>query len=190
MIICRRNKKKTQVSFTSGQKLPLRHNVNKLGSTASKISSAHVHAQNLNNLIVATPRERNNSSDINIVENRPVTNSQCLSFNAATINCESANNKTLDLTDYISEQDIDVCCLTETWMTENDPVTAGDLCPPGYKLRSIPRKDRRGGGVAVILKQPLSLKASQCCPVDSLQSFEHLNTVPAFFILNAPSQSI
>ena len=32
-------------------------------------------------------------------------------------------------------------------MTENDPVTAGELCPPGYKLKYLSsRKDRRGGG--------------------------------------------
>ena len=127
-------------------------------------------------MIVVTSREQNNSKDLIALQNWQ-SNSQCLSFNAATINCESANNKTLDLTDYISEQDIDVCCLTETWMTENDPVTAGELCPPGYKLKSIPRKDRRGGGVAIILKQPLSLKPNQCCPPNSFQSFEHLNTV-------------
>ena len=88
-----------------------------------------------------------------------------------------AKIKTLDLTDYISELDIDVCCLIETWMTENDPVTAGEICPPGYELQSIPRQDRRGGGVAVILKQPLSFMSSQYCPPNSFQSFDNLNTV-------------
>ena len=145
-------------------------------ATDLNIASAHVHAQNHNNLIAATSREQNNSKDFNALQNRK-SKSQCLSFNAATINCESAKNKTLDLTDYISELDIDICCLTETWMTENDPVTAGEICPPGYELQSIPRKDRRGGGVAVILKQPLSLKSSQYCPPNSFQSFEHLNMV-------------
>ena len=114
-------------------------------------------------MIVATSRELNNSKDFNALQNRQ-SKSQCLSFNAATINCESANNKTLDLTDYISEQDIDVCCLR---MTENDPVTSGEICPPGYELQSIPRKDRGGGGVAVILKQPLSFKSSQYCTPNS-----------------------
>ena len=180
VIIGRRNEKITQVSLPD-QKLPNYHDVNKpskRGSTAIdlNIASAHVHAQNHDNLIVATSREQNNSKDFNALQNRQ-SKSQCLSFNATTINCESAKNKTLDLTDYISELDIDVCCLTETWMTENDPVTAGEICPLGYKLQSIPRKDCRGGGVAVILKQPLSFKSSQYCPPNSFQSFEHLNTV-------------
>ena len=158
VILGRRNERSTQVYF-SDLKLQYYQDVNKpskLRLTANNLinSSAHDHAQNHKNLIVVTSREQNNSKDLIALQNWQ-SNSQCLSFNAATINCESANNKTLDLTDYISEQDIDVCCLTETWMTENDPVTAGELCPPGYKLKSIPRKDRRGGGVAIILKQQL-----------------------------------
>ena len=56
------------------------------------------------------------------------------------------------IADYILEQDPDICCLTETWLNADDPVTIGELCPNGYKLISIPRKDRRGGGVAVVLK--------------------------------------
>ena len=62
-----------------------------------------------------------------------------LSLNAATINYESANNKPTDIAEYITEQDIDVCCLTETWMTENDLVTTVELYPPGYDMKSIPR---------------------------------------------------
>ena len=41
-------------------------------------------------------------------------------------------------------------------------------------MKSIPRKDRRGGGVAVILKKLLSLKPN--CYTKSFQSFEHLST--------------
>ena len=37
----------------------------------------------------------------------------------------AANNKPTytDIAGYITEQYIDMCCLTETWMTENDLVT-------------------------------------------------------------------
>ena len=69
IIIGRRNEKTTQVSLPD-QKLPYYHDVNKPskhGSTAIdlNIASAHVHAQNHNNLIVATSREQNNSNDFN-----------------------------------------------------------------------------------------------------------------------------
>ena len=41
---------------------------------------------------------------------------------------------------------------------------------------SIPRKDRRGGGVAVVVKEPISVK--QNCPDDvAFHSFEHLTTI-------------
>ena len=180
VIIGRRNEKTTQVSF-SDQKLPYYYDVNKPSKRGSaaidlNIASAHVHAQNHSNLTVATSREQNNSKCFNALQNRQ-SKSQCLSFIAATINCESANNKTLDLTDYISEQDIDVSIRVRQRAGREPTVTAGEVCPPGYELQSIPRKDRRGGGVAVILKQPLSFKSSQYCPPNSFQSFEHLNTV-------------
>ena len=80
------------------------------------------------------------------------------------------------IADYNLEQDLDICCLTETWLNADDPVTIGELCPNGYKLISIPSKDRCGGGVAVVVKEPLSVK--QNCPDDvAFHSFEHLTTI-------------
>ena len=63
-------------------------------------------------------------NDRNTLQNLQSISMRSLSLNAATINCESANNKSTDIADYITEQDIDVCCLSKTWMTENDLVTA------------------------------------------------------------------
>ena len=60
------------------------------------------------------------------------TGSQELNLTVATINCESSNNKAAIIADYILEQDLDICCLTETWLNSNDPVTNGELCPNGY----------------------------------------------------------
>ena len=80
------------------------------------------------------------------------------------------------IADYNLEQDLDICCLTETWLNADDPVTIGELCPNGYKLISIPSKDRCGGGVAVVVKEPLSVE--QNCPDDvAFHSFEHLTTI-------------
>ena len=95
VILGRRNERSTQVYFFE-LKLPYYQDVNKpskLRSTANNLinSSAHDHAQNHKNLIVVTSREQNNSKDLIALQNWQ-SNSQCLSFNAATINCESANN--------------------------------------------------------------------------------------------------
>ena len=118
---------------------------------------------------------RSKNSSLNLSD---VNKTQCgnLNLNIATINCESCNNKAAMIADYILEQDLDICCLTETWLNADDPVTIGELCPNGYKLISIPRKDRRGGGVAVVVKEPLSVR--QNCPDDvAFHSFERLTTI-------------
>ena len=56
---------------------------------------------------------------------------QCgnLNLNIATINCESCNNKAAMIADYILEQDLDICCLTETWLNADDPVTINEWLP-------------------------------------------------------------
>ena len=116
----------------------------------------------------------------NIVRTKPCiankAGSQELNLTVATINCESSSKKADNIADYILEQDLDICCLTETWLNSDDTVTIGELCPNGYEIISVPRKDRRGGGVAVIIKQSLSIKFN-CSKDTTFRSFEHLNSI-------------
>lgn len=110
----------------------------------------------------------------NLVNIRPSLKPKQGSFvNVATINCESCNNKTTDLVDYIIDQDLDICCLTETWLQVDDSVTPRDLCPEGYDIISVPRPVRRGGGVAVIYNKTLGVKAKES---NSFSSFEYVLT--------------
>ena len=148
------------------------HTSHRVSTNLKKQSGVNQH--NLQPLKRVTVNRSKNSS-LNLSD---VNKTQCgnLNLNVATINCESCNNKAAMIADYILEQDLDICCLTETWLNADDPVTIGELCPNGYKLISIPRKDRRGGGVAVVVKEPLSVR--QNCPDDvAFHSFEHLTTI-------------
>ena len=56
---------------------------------------------------------------------------------------------TLLLRDYIVEHDIDLFAITETWLTDDslDESYCRDICPEGYKGRTI-RKLMGGGGGA------------------------------------------
>ena len=81
-------------------------------------------------------------------------------------------NKVELIKDYILEEDIDICALTETWLSEHDQPIVGDLQPDGYKLLHVDRKNRTGGGVAVLCKsstQPVISSKS------SFTSFECIN---------------
>ena len=73
---------------------------------------------------------------------------QHLSF--GMLNARSVKNKTTPLCEYIGDNRIDVVAITETWLSGNDQMVIGNLCPPGYSIYSEPRCFGKGGGVALI----------------------------------------
>ena len=74
-------------------------------------------------------------------------------FRIGCINTQSCSNKTEMISDQLIEQDIDILCITETWLHEQgDDHILAMLRPPGYEIKSFPRIDQRGGGVAFIYR--------------------------------------
>ena len=69
-------------------------------------------------------------------------------------NCRSCNNKMLEIRDVTEEENIDIMFLTKTWLRTQDEKLGhtNRLKPPGYCVRSFPRKFRSGGGIAVIIR--------------------------------------
>ena len=89
------------------------------------------------------------------------------------INARSVNNKAEWIAEWIIDEGIDVCAITETWITSSNEnnVTLGNLTPAGYKLTHVPRKGKkRGGGVAIICKA--SIKTEMQKHEDSFETFE------------------
>ena len=68
------------------------------------------------------------------------------------VNCWSVVNKRADLQNGLIENNFTLCALTETWIRLDDDVTWVQLCPPGYKVISKSRKDKTGGGIAVVYR--------------------------------------
>ena len=73
------------------------------------------------------------------------------------LNSRSAHNKCKQIKALITDNKLDVCALTETWFTTSDPVV-DDVLPAGYKIEHIPRATGKGGGVAVIYRNTLSVE--------------------------------
>ena len=94
----------------------------------------------------------------------------------ASLNARSVRNKTLEITDLITEQNIDVLAITQTWLKpgEKDQATRGDLCPPGYELLEKPRPKGKGGGIAIIHKSSLKIQKVVTPSVDSFEILETL----------------
>ena len=105
-----------------------------------------------------------------------VTNCVPGSFlHAGVLNASSVRNTSLSIADLIIDQKQDIFALTVTWLRGNvtDNVVIGEMVPLGYSIFSVPRKDRVGGGVALIAKDILSIKLK---PTESYGSFEYMET--------------
>ena len=72
------------------------------------------------------------------IENNSTVNTN-KTFNLSLWNSQSACNKTVEICDYVIDRDIDVLCLTETWMQNEDQVVIGELSPPNYAFINVPR---------------------------------------------------
>ena len=75
----------------------------------------------------------------------------------ALVNCWSVVNKTADFQHDLIENNFNLCALTETWIRQDDHVTSVQLCAPGFKVISMPRKDKTGGGIAVVYKDTITV---------------------------------
>jgi exonuclease III len=88
---------------------------------------------------------------------------------ACLINCQSVGNKALTIKDYIVENDLDVAFLCETWLTSSRQRICGELTPTGYRLRTLNRKEKRGGGVAVLHKESVKVGEVEDFSTDSME---------------------
>ena len=73
----------------------------------------------------------------------------------AVVNARSINNKLPELHHFISSNNLQVLCVTETWLDSTVPNSV--IAPAGY---SVFRHDRltRGGGVAVFCRNDVSVE--------------------------------
>ena len=77
-------------------------------------------------------------------------NSPC-SVKLYSVNCRSVKNKALSICDLIVSNRVDIMAITETWLgSDVDNIVMSELVPNGYDIYHVPRKTRKGGGVALI----------------------------------------
>ena len=74
------------------------------------------------------------------------------------INARSVCNKSLELQTYITDRSIDLCAITENWLRPDDWVSVADITPHRYKALSKARLEGRGGGIALINKDYITIK--------------------------------
>ena len=71
-------------------------------------------------------------------------------------NCRSIHNKINDLKALISSNNPDIICLTETWTNTSSKHLLAEIDIPGYNLHKCDRTDKRGGGVAIYIRNSIT----------------------------------
>ncbi len=95
---------------------------------------------------------KKSDSNDNLTENTDV-----LQNHFALLNCRSISDKGPYLNELIIDTNLDMIFFTETWQTPNDFMHLNLLTPNGYQHLSKPRLSARGGGLAVIYRNSITL---------------------------------
>ena len=108
-------------------------------------------------------------------------------------NARSTRNKSVELTDYIYVNDVDIMIIVESWLNESDDVVIGECTPSGYTFLNMPSDSvNRGGGIALLFKTPLKMLIKQSDSVYDTFEYAHVtnksNSIN-FVIVYRPSPS-
>ena len=95
-------------------------------------------------------------------------------INLALSNVRSLASKSFLINDLITDHNLDLLHLTETWLDMSNTAALIETCPPDYSFHHSARQEKRGGGIATIYSKKIS-----CTKVDlgKFSSFEYLALV-------------
>ena len=94
-------------------------------------------------------------------------------FTLATVNTRSIKGKDQELHQYLTENNIDICTVTKTWLSDADAdklwLQITDLNNNNYKFVQVHRTNGRGGGVGIIYKSQLQMESKCNCQTRSFE---------------------
>ena len=105
----------------------------------------------------------NRSTNASLVDRSNLITIQCnepslTNATLATVNARSLKSNLDIIKPLIHELNIDILCLTETWLRPNDEYTPREFTPAGYSLFRVDRSEQTGGGVAILCHSGLKPK--------------------------------
>lgn len=107
----------------------------------------------------STLRSRDVNNLTNVTSNRAYSPKplSLLPPSLCLINVRSIKSKSAGFLELVSHYNADLFALTESWLTADDTAAKLEIIPSGYKLMNHPRIGRRGGGVALLYKESISV---------------------------------
>ena len=100
-----------------------------------------------------------------------------------TFNVRSLVNKTVGVMEHLLDMDCDICFIQETFLREGDKAKLAEIREYGWSVLSDPRKHRSGGGIAMLYRNNIQLKANN--KVTKYKSFQVMES-----LLNCSSEII
>ena len=79
-------------------------------------------------------------------------------LNIASFNARSVKNKTLFLCDFVIENEIDILCITESWLQEQELSIAKEIAPEGFSVKNAPRQNGWSGVILIIYKSNFKIQ--------------------------------
>ena len=91
------------------------------------------------------------------------------------------SNKGDEIVEFVTDNDIDILAMTETWLKPDHVVARGDMTPAGYSLYEEPRPgEKRGGGVAILCKANLKVKTAKRFKAITFESINQWEEIGSF----------
>ncbi len=97
----------------------------------------------------------NNLIDVQQMKNVYDTEKQMIKL--GLLNIRSLSTKALFVNDMITDHKLDVLCLTETWLKPDECIILNESTPQDYCYKNEPHPKGKGGGVATIYSNILSI---------------------------------
>ena len=121
------------------------------------------------------PRLTSNTCDslieVKAMVNHSIKPSQ-KSCQMVVINIQSIKSKEHIIMECLMDKQVDIAILMETWLCKEDEtwVAASECNKNGYKLDTVNRNNRRGGGIGLIYQETIKVVK---CKSKKTQTFEH-----------------
>ena len=99
-----------------------------------------------------------NNNLTGVIPNDTQNNNPNKYLNARLWNAQSLRNKTITVTDYLIQENVDILFIRDACLNINDSVVIGECTPSSYDFLNFPRGTSDHGGIAVIHKQSMNVQ--------------------------------